>query len=57
MVGTLAPGKAADFVVLSDNPHEVEFEQIPRITARQTWFAGTGVFSVAAQIPSATAHA
>jgi predicted amidohydrolase YtcJ len=57
VTGTLAPGKSADFVVLSDNPHEVEVEQIPSITARQTWFAGTRVFTAAAQTPSATAHA
>jgi predicted amidohydrolase YtcJ len=57
VAGTLAPGKSADLVVLSDNPYEIEVQQIPRITARQTWFAGTRVFSAAAQGSSAVTQA
>jgi predicted amidohydrolase YtcJ len=57
VVGTLAPGKSADLVVLSDNPFEVEVEQIPSISARQTWFAGARVFSASAQVSSAATRA
>jgi predicted amidohydrolase YtcJ len=56
VAGTLAPGKSADFVVLSDNPYEVLIDEIPSITARQTWFAGTRVFSAAAKASSAAKH-
>jgi predicted amidohydrolase YtcJ len=45
--GSLALGKSADFVVLSDNPYEVDIDSVRFITARQTWFAGTKVYDAA----------
>ena len=44
VTGSLAPGKSADFIVLSDNPYEIDIEDVPHITTRQTWFAGHKVF-------------
>lgn len=44
VTGSLSPGKSADFIVLSDNPHDIDIEDVPRITTRQTWFAGRKVF-------------
>lgn len=44
VTGTLAPGKSADFIVLSDNPHAIDIDQVRHITARQTWFAGQQVY-------------
>jgi predicted amidohydrolase YtcJ len=44
MAGSLAPGKSADFIVLSDNPHEIDIDKVRHITARQTWFAGRQVY-------------
>ncbi len=44
VAGSLVPGKSADFIVLSDNPHEAGIEKIPSIRARQTWFAGRKVY-------------
>ncbi|MGW9413604.1 amidohydrolase [Arthrobacter cupressi] len=44
VTGSLIPGKSADFIVLSDNPHDVDIEKIPTIHARQTWFAGRKVY-------------
>lgn len=44
VAGSLAPGKSADFIVLSDNPYGIDVEDIPRIKTRQTWFAGRKVF-------------
>jgi predicted amidohydrolase YtcJ len=44
VTGSLVPGKSADFIVLSDNPYEVDIEKIPAIHARQTWFAGRKVY-------------
>lgn len=44
VTGSLAPGKSADFIVLSDNPYEIDIEDVPHITTRQTWFAGRKVF-------------
>lgn len=53
VAGSLAPGKSADFVVLSDNPYEIDIENIPHITARQTWFAGRKVFDAGSSEPAA----
>jgi predicted amidohydrolase YtcJ len=50
--GSLAPGKSADFIILSDNPHEINIEDIPHITTRQTWFAGRKVFDANHQEPT-----
>jgi predicted amidohydrolase YtcJ len=44
VTGALAPGRSADFVVLSDNPHEIDIDRVRFITARQTWFAGEKVY-------------
>lgn len=44
IAGSLAPGKSADFVVLSDNPYKIDIDLVRFITARQTWFAGTKVY-------------
>jgi len=44
VAGSLVPGKSADFIVLSENPHETGIEKIPSIHARQTWFAGLKVY-------------
>lgn len=54
VAGSLAPGKSADFVVLSDNPYEIDIEKIPHITARQTWFAGRKVFDAESSEPAAS---
>lgn len=55
VTGSLALGKSADFVVLSDNPHDVDIDRVRSITARQTWFAGTRVYD-AAEAPAAPTH-
>ncbi|WOH20552.1 amidohydrolase [Paenarthrobacter sp. GOM3] len=44
VTGSLTPGKSADFIVLSNNPYEIDIEELPRITTWQTWFAGSKVF-------------
>lgn len=44
VAGSLAPGKSADLVILSANPHESDIKQIKSISAQQTWFAGQLVF-------------
>lgn len=47
VAGSLTPGKSADFVVLSDNPHEIGIDQVRHITATQTWFEGQKVYDAA----------
>ncbi|MET3935664.1 amidohydrolase [Arthrobacter sp. OAP107] len=54
VTGSLAPGKSADFIVLTDNPHGIDIEQIPHIKTRQTWFAGRKVFDAESTEPAAT---
>jgi len=54
VTGSLVPGKSADFIVLSDNPHGIDIEQIPHIRTRQTWFAGRKVFDAESADPAAT---
>jgi hypothetical protein len=44
VTGSLTPGKSADFILLSDNPYDIDIEDIPHITTLQTWFAGRKVF-------------
>ena len=51
LAGSLSPGKSADFVLLSANPYDVPIDDVPGISARQTWFAGSLVFEAAA-LPS-----
>lgn len=40
-LGSLEPGKYADFVVLSDDPLAVDAEDISSIAVRETWVDGT----------------
>ncbi|MBP1234532.1 putative amidohydrolase YtcJ [Arthrobacter sp. PvP102] len=54
VTGSLAPGKSADFIVLSANPYEIETEQIAHIKTRQTWFAGRKVFDAGSADATAT---
>ncbi|MFJ5699010.1 amidohydrolase [Arthrobacter sp. NPDC093139] len=54
VTGSLAPGKSADFIILSDNPYEIDIEKIAHIKIRQTWFAGRKVFDAESTDPSAT---
>jgi predicted amidohydrolase YtcJ len=44
IIGTLEPGKWADFILLGDDPFTVEPKNIWRITVRETWLAGKAVF-------------
>ncbi|MEA5455812.1 amidohydrolase [Sinomonas sp. JGH33] len=44
VTGTLAPGKSADFIVLSGNPYEIPVDAVRHLSARQTWFAGRKVY-------------
>lgn len=44
VTGSLSVGKSADFVLLSDNPHDIDIDKVRYISARQTWFAGQKVF-------------
>lgn len=44
VTGSLTPGKSADFVVLSANPHDIDVDDVRFISARQTWFAGRKVY-------------
>ncbi|MHC6222720.1 amidohydrolase [Arthrobacter sp. MMS24-S77] len=43
-LGSLEPGKSADFILLDQNPFEVEHTALGRIQTLQTWFAGKQVF-------------
>ena len=56
VTGSLIPGKSADFIILSDNPYDIDIDLIPSITTRQTWFAGNKVYeadaTAAAQPPT-----
>ena len=49
-VGSLEPGKLADFIALSDDPLAVGAEDLLHIGVEQTWIGGQKVFD------SATAH-
>lgn len=42
-IGSLEPGKYADFVLLSDDPTRVAVEQLPQIAVRGTWIDGARV--------------
>ncbi|WP_395402091.1 amidohydrolase [Arthrobacter sp. UC242_113] len=54
VTGSLAPGKSADFIILSDNPYEIDIEKVAHIKTRQTWFAGRKVFDAESTEPAAT---
>jgi predicted amidohydrolase YtcJ len=43
-VGSLEPGKLADFVILDADPRKVEADQIGRIRVLETWVDGVRVF-------------
>lgn len=44
LTGSLEIGKSADFIMLSADPFEVQLEELPQITAQQTWFSGQKVY-------------
>ncbi len=43
--GSLTPGRSADFVVLDADPFTVDLADLPRLRARETWFAGQRVYA------------
>ena len=43
--GTLAPGKRADFVILSQNPLEIPAENLRSIQVLQTWKDGQCIYT------------
>ena len=43
--GTLAPGKRADFVILSQNPLEIPAESLRSIQVLQTWKDGQCIYT------------
>ncbi|WP_166346531.1 amidohydrolase [Phytoactinopolyspora limicola] len=45
VTGSLAAGKSADFIVVDQNPFEVEVTSLARTRVLETWFAGQLVFS------------
>lgn len=45
ITGSLTPGKSADFIVLNQNPWEVDPTDLADTQAVQTWFAGECVFT------------
>lgn len=44
-IGTLSPGKSADFVVLNLDPLVCRTEELLQIHTQQTWFAGSLVYN------------
>ena len=44
-VGTLEPGKLADFVILEDDPWEIDPEELRNVRVRQTFCGGECVYS------------
>jgi predicted amidohydrolase YtcJ len=43
-VGSLEPGKLADFVILDEDPRTVEVDRIKDIGVLETWLDGARVF-------------
>ena len=44
-VGSLEVGKYADFVILEEDPREVETSELSKIVVRETWVHGERVYS------------
>lgn len=44
LVGSLEPGKLADFAILNENPLAVKEDELANIYVNQTWIAGKQVF-------------
>ena len=44
VLGSISPGKHADFVVLSENPLSVQPDEISKIKVLQTWLGGERVY-------------
>ncbi len=44
-LGTLEPGKYADFVILTEDPFEIPKERLAEVTAAQTIVGGQVVFT------------
>ena len=44
VIGSLEPGKLADFVILDDDPRSVQPAAISDITVSETWMDGRQVF-------------
>jgi predicted amidohydrolase YtcJ len=44
-VGSLEVGKYADFVVLEENPLDVEPERLSQVQVMETWVSGMQVYS------------
>lgn len=45
VLGSIAPGKHADFVILAENPLEADPETLRDIEVQQTWLAGDCVWT------------
>jgi len=45
-VGSLEPGKRADFVWLSDNIMEIQASKIPQVDVLETWLDGQRIFDI-----------
>ncbi|MGY3564863.1 amidohydrolase [Sinomonas sp. RB5] len=56
VAGSLAPGKSADFILLTDNPHDIPLDEVRNIRAVETWFAGRKVYD-AAEVATAARRA
>ena len=45
-LGSLEPGKWADFIVLDRDPFSIPTEQLFRVQVRETWLSGQQVFAL-----------
>ena len=46
MLGSLAPGKKADFILLDSNPLTCEADKLPQIQVEKVWIDGKTVWNV-----------